>query len=64
MVAGWREIGEIRHGFTHFELRISVFSASVPVIAADGFLQNATQLEGEALPSVMRKCVALARKAG
>ncbi|HEY2134179.1 MAG TPA: A/G-specific adenine glycosylase [Acetobacteraceae bacterium] len=64
MVAGWREIGEIRHGFTHFELRISVFSAAVPVIAAEGFLQNATQLEGEALPSVMRKCVALARKAG
>jgi A/G-specific adenine glycosylase len=64
MDAGWREIGEIRHGFTHFELRISVFSARVPVIAAEGFLQNATQLESEALPSVMRKCVALARKAG
>ena len=62
--AAWREIGEIRHGFTHFELRISVFSATVPVIAAEGFLQNATQLESEALPSVMRKCVALARKAG
>ncbi len=64
MPAKWGRIGEIRHGFTHFELRISLFAAAVPAIVAEGHLQNATQLENEALPSVMRKCVALARKPG
>ncbi len=58
--AEWRLAGEVRHGFTHFELRISVLAAQVPTISADGFLRDAACLAGEALPSVMRKCVATA----
>jgi A/G-specific adenine glycosylase len=61
MPAEWRHAGEVRHGLTHFELRIAVVSATVPVIAADGFLRPSDALDGEALPSVMRKCVAIAR---
>jgi A/G-specific adenine glycosylase len=60
MPAAWRAAGEVRHGFTHFELRIAVLAAQVPAIAADGFLRPADALAVEALPSVMRKCVAAA----
>ncbi len=60
MPAAWRDIGEVRHGLTHFELRLRVHAAQVGTIAAEGFLRPAEALEGEALPSVMRKCVALA----
>ena len=62
MAARWMPIGDIRHVFTHLELRISLYAAQVPAILAEGYLQNASQLAGEALPSVMRKCVALAQK--
>ena len=57
MAATWRHAGTVRHGFTHFELTIDVYAASVPEIAADGFLRPAGALADEALPSVMRKCV-------
>jgi len=60
MPARWRAAGQVRHGFTHFELHISLFAAHVPAIAAPGFTRAATALAGEALPSVMRKCVAMA----
>lgn len=63
MPAAWRPAGEVRHVFTHFELRIAVLAASVPAIAADGFLRDTAGLAQEALPSVMRKCVAVARLA-
>jgi A/G-specific adenine glycosylase len=57
--AAWRAIGEIRHGLTHFELRITVYAARLAAITADGFLRPADALDAEALPSVMRKCVRL-----
>ncbi len=60
MKAAWRPVGEVRHGLTHFELRITVMAARVPVIVADGFLGAVEKLDAEALPTVMRKCVALA----
>ena len=60
MPATWRSVGEVRHGLTHFELRLDVFAARVPEIEADGFLVDTAALAREALPSVMRKCVALA----
>ncbi len=60
MSAEWRSAGEVRHGLTHFELTIAVFAARVPQIAAEGFLRPADALNAEALPSVMRKCVAAA----
>jgi len=50
----------VLHGFTHFELRLAVLAATVPTIVADGFLRPVAALADEALPSVMRKCVAVA----
>jgi A/G-specific adenine glycosylase len=60
MAADWRPTGEVRHGFTHFELRLHVFAARVERIEADGFLQPVAALADAALPSVMRKCARLA----
>jgi A/G-specific adenine glycosylase len=59
--AEWRRLGQVRHGLTHFELYLDIYAASVTTIAADGFLRAPDDLGPEALPSVMRKCVALAR---
>jgi A/G-specific adenine glycosylase len=64
MQADWHKVGIVQHAFTHFELSIDVFAASVPQIIADGYLTPASALSGEALPSVMRKCVRLAEAAG
>jgi A/G-specific adenine glycosylase len=60
MPAEWRRAGAVRHGFTHFELRLDVYVARVQVIAAEGFLRPAPALGAEALPSLMRKCVRMA----
>ena len=64
MPADWRRAGTAQHGFTHFELTIAVYAAKVPIISADGFLRPAHALADEALPSVMRKCVAAAMGPG
>ena len=56
----WRDAGEVRHGFTHFELTLRLYAARVPRIDADGFQRPITALANEALPSVMRKCVRMA----
>jgi A/G-specific adenine glycosylase len=66
MAAPWRRAGAVRHVFTHFELRLDVFAAEIPAIAmraiapGAGFLCPAAALAAEALPSVMRKCLAVA----
>lgn len=61
--AAWRRAGTVRHVFTHFSLEITVLAARVARFAnaevSQGFLLPITRLEGAALPSVMRKCVAL-----
>ena len=62
MQAGWRTLGVVRHGFTHFTLHITLYGAAVPVIAAAGFLRAKDALAAEALPSVMRKCCDLAER--
>lgn len=59
MAASWRAVGQVVHVFTHFELRLEVYAARVEAIHADGFLHDAAGLAEAALPSVMRKCVAL-----
>jgi A/G-specific adenine glycosylase len=64
MSAAWRPAGQVRHGFTHFALTIELFAARVDRVAADGFLHPVGRLDAAALPSVMRKCVAMARSAG
>ena len=33
----WQPAGQVRHGFTHFELTIDLFAARVARIEADGF---------------------------
>jgi len=63
MDVAWRAAGEVRHGFTHFELTIGLFAARVPRIDAEGFQRPITALADEALPSVMRKCVRVATAA-
>ncbi len=55
--ADWRAVGEVRHGLTHFELRIAVYAARVRVVEAEGFLCPVDTLDDQALASVMRKCV-------
>ena len=60
MRAGWQPAGQVRHGFTHFELTIDLFAARVPRIEAPGFARPIAALAHEALPSVMRKCVRMA----
>ncbi len=60
MPADWRVAGEVRHGFTHFVLRVSLFCARVDRIEAEGFLRPIVALEDEAMPSLMRKCTRLA----
>ncbi len=61
MQASWRRAGRVRHVFTHFELHLEVFAARVETISADGFLRDAGSLQAEALPTVMRKGVAVAQ---
>ena len=63
MPAPWRAAGQATHGFTHFELILDIYTAQVPTITAEGFLRPADALADEALPSLMRKCIAVARAA-
>jgi A/G-specific adenine glycosylase len=60
MTVDWRPAGQVRHGFTHFQLTIDLFAAHVPAIEGEGFLHPLGRLHEVALPSVMRKCVAMA----
>ena len=60
MQLDWRGAGQVRHGFTHFELIIDVLAAHVPTIQAEGFVHSQDALDDAALPSVMWKCVRIA----
>jgi A/G-specific adenine glycosylase len=56
--------GLVRHGFTHFELEITVHAADALVTtkAPEGMRWvRLADLDKEALPTVIRKIVALAR---
>jgi A/G-specific adenine glycosylase len=61
MDTDWRSAGQVRHGFTHFELILDLFAAVVPKLAGEGFQYLIDDLEQAALPSVMRKCVRMAQ---
>jgi A/G-specific adenine glycosylase len=63
MSAAWRPAGQVRHGFTHFQLTIDLLAARVTQIEAAGFARPIAMLADEALPSVMRKCVRMASAA-
>ena len=63
--ASWRKLGEVRHGFTHFALTLDVYAGTLGGAerrneSVAGMWRPVGALAGEALPSVMRKCVALA----
>ncbi len=60
-VAWRRVLGTVRHVFTHFPLELTVYAAELPVRSAapQGMRWiEITELEHEALPSLMRKVVA------
>jgi A/G-specific adenine glycosylase len=63
MQSDWRGAGQIRHGFTHFELIIDVLASQVPRIEAEGFAHPVDALEDAALSSLMWKCVRVAAAA-
>lgn len=57
--ADWERLGEVRHVFTHFSLRLDVFRASAKTARLpDGFWAEAAELSG--LPTVFSKAAALA----
>ena len=70
--AGWKPCGAVVHVFTHFELRLSVYRADVkrahaegaacisPPCADDGWWVPVANLDGEALPTVMKKAISAA----
>ena len=62
--ADWQLAGQAVHGFTHFTLTMDVYAAQVERITADGLLRDADALEGEALPTAMRRCVRVAQALG
>lgn len=60
--ASWQSAGNITHIFTHFELRLSVYSLnnSAKRNDIDGWWSSPSELEGEALPTVMKKAITAA----
>jgi A/G-specific adenine glycosylase len=57
--ADWREVGAVRHTFTHFHLDLAVAVARVEAVPGAGaFYAAETALAS--VPSVMRKALALA----
>ncbi len=59
--ANWRPAGQVRHGFTHFELIIDLFSGSTERLPDAAMIVALDALGAAALPSVMRKCIRAAR---
>jgi len=59
----WRRLpGLARHGFTHFALEMTLYAAEVPRLDPPEGMEARTLAEaGAALPTVMRKLLALAR---
>jgi A/G-specific adenine glycosylase len=64
---GWRRVpGVVRHIFTHFPLDLIVFVTRVPAVAkapAGMRWVACADLDGEALPNLMRKVIGHARDA-
>ncbi len=55
----WLRVGTISHTLTHLEIRLDVYAARVAHVGAGGFLVAVSELAGEALPTIMRKCADL-----
>ena len=61
-VADWQACGIVVHVFTHFELRLSIFRTSIGKTSGtnDGWWEPVTNLDAQALPTVMKKAIAQA----
>jgi len=57
--AAWAELGEVRHTFTHFHLRLRVFAATVAQSAPGAFIP-ADDFDPNHLPTLMRKAHSVA----
>ncbi len=56
--AAWHLAGFVEHGFTHFDLTLEVWSAQADTMPPiEGWWATPAQLEGEALPTLMRKVI-------
>ncbi len=65
LIASWRKLpGKVEHTFTHFHLEITVLAATVVDAKPPPYCRwvAVQDVDAEALPSVMRKVVAHARK--
>jgi A/G-specific adenine glycosylase len=60
--ADWQSAGAISHVFTHFELKLSIFrTGPIDIPPGDhGFWVPVVELDGEALPTVMKKAIVAA----
>ncbi len=58
----WEACGTVTHVFTHFELRLSIYRAAIPshIQIDDGWWEAVTNLEAQALPTIMKKAIATA----
>ncbi|EAR50495.1 A/G-specific adenine glycosylase [Oceanicola granulosus HTCC2516] len=65
LAADWRTVGEARHTFTHFHLRLAVEVAELPegAVPARGSFVPVADFRPAALPTVMRKVFDIARSA-
>ena len=67
MKRNWEKCeGEVRHIFTHFDLRLDVYTAQIKETSKetiDGEWAKLAEIKSYALPSVMTKCLSLAGKA-
>jgi A/G-specific adenine glycosylase len=59
--ANWREIGHVRHVFTHFTLSLQVMLGDLDAAPARGHLVPLDRIDREALPGLMRKVWDMAR---
>jgi A/G-specific adenine glycosylase len=56
--ACWESCGAVTHVFTHFELRLSVYRAKIEKRSwDDGWWEPVTNLDAQALPTVMKKVI-------
>jgi A/G-specific adenine glycosylase len=59
--ADWQPCGAVTHVFTHFELRLSIYRADLSARPTDiGWWAPIEKLDGEALPTVMKKAIGAA----
>ena len=54
-LAEWRDVGQVRHVFTHFNLSLQVMVGDLSAAPDRGHLVPLAQIDREALPGLMRK---------